>query len=1039
MSSPTADGRAARRTIVHAATPSNILPFAIKGNFQQQSHKFENSDLDHKLRQKFSYFLQDLIRVTTLANSNLPMSLTDERGVGLDIVTFIKRNGPKYIFQFIQNNSENLQLIRTAFSMLIISLSFLRKVESDMKSEGTDIVQNDSKSHHSNGYPHSHHGNSSSVTNLQHKTAQNQLAEERAWVSQATSKINDSISVSSCMSIFITTHDALTQELILNLVANLLVSSDDALVQMLTVPSVFNRTARVLDEKDKQQILSGQRAGRPHSRAATSETTDSRRHHFGASSSNHLNTMGNVNATSSGFNAEHARASFRGERGSIIGGGSGNGGGSGTIGGLANGSKGRNLTSAGSMSDINANNGNGSGSSVNGDRRNSAALALAMAEEGLVNPSTSSCLSYMLSVVVLQKNHHSLLAAAADVLIIMARDASVGLCENIARTSTCPLPLLAAVHSLSHNTGSRGRNLGNSVNAAGRKFSVSSDPDSETLLMPINPLTGKVIDWAGVKVLLKFLHRYHSMMSSKDKFLELLEQHEAMGEGAQDDFLGKSSNTLTGLRASLLAHVPGSAVTPLQHQSLHHVNHNEDDNGEFISATKMMSEEAQHEFLSVHDRVFVALCTLLKGAPNIATYLLQLPGAMDVMQLSSLVFLDRQPSVASPSSLQKQQEQSEEAAVNIAMNTLQIEKQRQQRQRQRGTGNMHLTNTSALSIDHLLGTVGLSTSHFQRPPNLTLNMGDTGSLNSSGNHQRSLSMSLGTPKSAPSPLARGHGNSKHPVPGNNRRLANSAEGSKHGKKLMPLTHPALLPSAPKAAAHTATITLSAADNTVRGANTVDFTSPAYQMQTETKGLYKQNARQGQEANQNAASDLQFLAVHKMVHQLQGPLHAQPSVDSLLHTSLQIIDRETKESVIHGQSQQQRLAAATQQQASNSIMYFDASASSTQIHQPSSSAQGSAGDEMLRPRTSTSSPNGRHYSSVAANGATGLAATRDFFGALPRMPQVPRRIEAKDAIIPEESLGAIRKKFQKIADGALNQIKSTGKLISQFFFSFHDLQ
>lgn len=1002
--------------------------------------RFENSDVDYRLRQKFQFFLQDLIRNATIANTVLPINVLDDRGSVISIQNFLKRSGPKYIFQFIQTNAENSPLVRSGFSLIIVCLSYLRRLQLELSNDEGAIGGVDNKFHYM-ATPQAHHA----LTNLQQKTAMNHFLEEKAWVSQAMSKINDSISVSSCMSIFVTTHDALAQELILNCVMNLMFASEDSVVQMLTPPAVFNKSNRALDEKEKQQLLNGTK--RPHSRAATSETMMSKNssHPFGASSNN-----------LSAYNVEAAKASFRGDN---------------------PGSRNRVSSSFSEVQNGNNNNSTNDGSTNNGlstagnndERRASATLNSHMSasgkiEDGWMDPSQHNCLSYMLAVAVLQKNRHSLLAAAAEVIIVMAKDASQGLCESIARANTCPLPLLSAVTSLSSNGGRRSRASGSS---SMRKMSGSYD--DETVLMPINPLTaGKVIDWAGIKIFLKFLHKYHSLMSSKDVFMDLLQQQHQLlvYENPHEDknmLTAMAMNNLTGLRASLTNGAVSRMGSPLMGGSLTAGV----EEGELITSSKMLSEELQREFLAVHDRVFVALCFLIKGSPTaIAPFILSLPGALDILRLSSIIFQERKQdhnhmagydmasTQSSVSSIHHQgtasspTDEMEDAAVNIAMNTLQLEKQRMSR-RHRGPVAFNGTlssNTSVMSLDHMIYTAtgGVVPSTGQNSLGhklgLSINLNETGSLSTgsgpaTGNRTATGNTSRG--QSAPSPLARGFGNVKNQGPAHRKRVntanGSSNGGSVHGKKLQPLGPPITL-SPSKVETLSTPVTLAAADNHQKAPNIRPFEAPI-PIQTETKSLYKQNQLNRQQVANAPASDLQYLAVNRIVHTAQAPLHAPQSVDSLLDTSLQIIDREAKESVIHGQPQKERLlmpapvtgsAAGRHPLLTDSVLNFDPSASSTmqasQSQLPPNGSISASQSNLLLPRPSTSSP-------TRLGTTTGMAATRDFFGALPTKPIIPKRIEAQDAIIPGESMEIIRRKFQQIANGALNQIKSSGSVFN----------
>jgi hypothetical protein len=1016
--------------------------------------RFENSDIEIKLRQKFQFFLQDLMRIASTANTALPMSVIDDRGSVISIQNFLKRNGPKFIFQFIQTNTENLSLLRSGLSVIIVCLSYLKRLQMELKLDENTMGGVDIKYQYITASQGHHYG----MTTLQHKTALNHFLEEKTWVSQAISKINDSISVSSCMSIFVTTHDALAQELILNCVAGMMLQSDDSVVQMLTPPSIFNKSNRALDEKEKQQLLNGIK--RPQSRADM----------LGSKSSSHLMNMSSNNL--GGYSAEAAKASFRNE----------NTGSRTRVFASYSQIPGVNTSDSGNTgSDNNITGGLGTSNTGAGEDRRASAVGIRDSagskalEDGMMNPGQHSCLSYMFAVAVLQKNRHSLLAAAAEVIILMAKEASDGLCESIAHTSTCALPLLSAVSTLSSNGGRRGRGGSGGGAASSKKFSATSY-DDEVLLMPINPLTaGKVVDWAGIKVFLKFLHKYHSLMSTKDIFIDLLQQQHQLlvYEHPSEDkniLTAMAMNNLAGLRNNLINGQLSRIGSPLI-GGLSVVCGAEE--GELVTSSKMLSEDLQREFLMVHDRVFVALCMLIKGAPSIIPYILSLPGALDILRLSSIIFHERKSDnlrpmatdlisvsdSASPPipSLQQQMDELEDAAVNIAMNSLQLEKQKQSRRHRSGNSGLNMSGAAtALSLDHmiyaatggkLLSSGANSSGGAGLKGGLTISLNDTGSQGNSsdGGMRHSHQHWASRGQSAPSPLARGFGNVKNQSNNAMKRVrtastnsySSSKEGSVHGKKLQPLGgggSPSVSLSPVQIEVHSEPVTLAAADTHQKSANVHHFDTPAYAVQTETKALYKQNLLNRQQLAGEPASELQYLAVNRMIYTAQAPLQAPQSVDSLLDTSLQIIDREAKESLIHGQPQKDRLLQPVQTVngrhplVTDSVLNFNPSQSTTQLgpstlnHASLSSSGGASPELPQQLRSSSSSPLRRSTN-------TNMAATKDFFGALPTKPAIPKRIEAQDAIIPQESMEVIRRKFQQVAAGALNQIKSSGTVFN----------
>eukprot|EP01007_Sphenomonas_quadrangularis_P002194 NODE_34_length_2456_cov_269.212713_g27_i0.p1 GENE.NODE_34_length_2456_cov_269.212713_g27_i0~~NODE_34_length_2456_cov_269.212713_g27_i0.p1 ORF type:complete len:791 (+),score=-13.86 NODE_34_length_2456_cov_269.212713_g27_i0:25-2373(+) len=193
-----------------------------------------------------------------------------------------------------------------------------------------------------------------------------------------------------------------------------------------------------------------------------------------------------------------------------------------------------------------------------------------------------SCLSYVLSVAMLQKNRHLLTAGCADILLVMTRVNTPAMCEAIAQTPTCPLPVLTEnMKNASANTNNNNSNAKASNNKP--SYSLNSGQGSGSKANS-NPLTSNIIEWAGLKIMLKFLFRYQQITNQ-----------------ARADSIMRDS----------------------------------------VSASLRLKEE----LLYAHTKVFSAICALIGGSSMVAEFTNTLPGAEQLLQMSSIVHANSNPDV----------------------------------------------------------------------------------------------------------------------------------------------------------------------------------------------------------------------------------------------------------------------------------------------------------------------------------------------------------------------------------------------------------
>ena len=406
----------------------NMLPQYGMGTSHAQS-------LDDKLAEQFRYFRREFMEAAVNSGATIPLDMVEDKNGHL--YTFVKTNGPKYIFQIMQNNIKSVHLLRCSLSLIIITITLLRRKCAEATKKPTHGVGR-----------HNQHAIS-------------------VWAAESLAKIVDSGTVSICIQILIKSSNPSVQELALNLLAFLLPSSSNAIELMLLPPSTTK-------EGGQEKSFDTE----PDRKATVRQSFD------------HLKLIGN------GSNSQETKPKSKPNK---------------------------------KATDKNLD---------------------------------SSCLSYILSVALLQKNRHLLLAGCADVILAMLSTNPADLCEPIASTSTCPLPALDE-----QNTSA------NTQKNTKKDYSLQQQAPVQ---VPTNPLANRVIDWAGLKILLKFLFRYQKI------------SHRS------------SADTL--MRDS-------------------------------VSASLRLKEE----YLYTHQRVLTAVCSLIAGSPAVAAYAYSLPGAEDLLIISSAV------------------------------------------------------------------------------------------------------------------------------------------------------------------------------------------------------------------------------------------------------------------------------------------------------------------------------------------------------------------------------------------------------------------
>jgi hypothetical protein len=396
-----------RRTLVDARQ-SEILPKLLNAQNGEQT-----ISVDQKLKEQFQFFREEFLTTAAGLGVAVPVDITDDKS-GL-IQKFLVVGGPKYVYQIIQSAKDQLMLLRAGLSLLNTIMIFLRRMI-------PETLEHDKLWGKTSWSPRNHQ------------------SIELQWVYSQLIKVCDVMNVSALVFMFISTPNAIIQELLLSLLSNFLASSDEAIVQILQGPTMFSNVT----------------IGNPTpainlSIVAPSPAMGNATEGFSRPSLKRMNSRPN-NTESADVNS-----SFRLSR--------------------------SNTMSAGlTMSD------------------EAAQQQQQQQQQQQSQEELNTCLSYILSVVLMQKNNHLLLSGLADVVISMTLRTNANLCEVVARTPTCLLPLL------SDGGVGTGKSRGKGSSAL-RHAMLGGAGES----LAVNPLGTRIVDWAGLKILLKFLQNYHSM------------------------------------------------------------------------------------------------------------------------------------------------------------------------------------------------------------------------------------------------------------------------------------------------------------------------------------------------------------------------------------------------------------------------------------------------------------------------------------------------------------------------------------------------
>lgn len=951
------DGRMRKTHFLSSALVQTVSSNVAHNNNMNNATSNNNSTLytaDRKLHEQFQFFKDEFIRTAVRMDIAMPTDMVEEKTAHLR--PFLEYNGPKYVFQIISSHITEISITRPGLSLMVTTLALFKKHLPKSYQEGPgQFLQDQAKSGNTNTIPSYHQ--------------QHALTHDELWATSMISKITDAVTVTGCVSILISTHNPIIQELIINLIAGLISISDDAITQILQVPNIlYTQTNKKIP---------------------ASNNNDSNREKL-------LSTLYRKMLKT-------AAAAAAGEAGP--------GGLPGMVGGSGPG------TGPSSNYESRRN------SSPTPNMNNPADPSNRYSFRGFIDKSNSKllyggrdrtstaddndpdcdefqcCLAYIFSIVLMQKNRHLLLAGCADIIIAMTKSSNNSmLCEYIARVSTAPLPLIDL-----HKNQEKNRGFGHSLK---HLSSGMAQPQIEPL--HVNPLGARVVDWAGVRIPLKFLQRYHQIFGTNLTRAGALVSQEKPSTGSNNPNYPSS--------------VPATA-----------------NNNITTDSSLILNEGIKSEYRYAHNRALLAVCSLLVAAHDVVSYVVQLQGAIDVIKLSASIYseddlppnrgpastlaeINNRETMVNRTTIQPNAQRGRliyDASSNLppviitALNALQLEKQHQhrmrailnhhlQQQNQQGSlGSSSNSRRSSNTIGHGPAVAAATALHQQHPSAAAVAQKIAGLVQSNNNNNGSKNPSTSNSVSVSSSLSK-----LKPS-----QIVGKSAVSSSQPSLQLSSSQQLLGSAPKREQLTENIQLSSHPPIDRPFNA------AYTAETEKFNLYLQNQQDANNYKQAPASPLQYYAANQISKQSKGPLQfqQQSTKDPLLHSSLKTIEQQKGEALFKPPKTSKSPTMFNSNVPGNvdtnvSLTNSEGQIYGISIHIEDPDPNNFTGKGPISPYASH----------------PGMSASRNFFGALPGLPIVPDRIEAKDVIVKGESLSRIRKKFQLLAENAVKHIEGTGK-------------
>lgn len=179
---------------------------------------------DITVSNQFKYFRKEMIELALVSGVTVPMDiLEDNSGKILD---FVRHAGPKFAIDLLQNETENIRLLRVTLSLLLIVITFLRR---RLLGQLTSMLEN--------------------VT----------LDSLLAWSAHALLDVADGVAISAGVNLLLHTHVEDIHILAFDLLVHVISVSEDAARQLLLPPNSYKYetgTHEREDSKSKASLLS---------------------------------------------------------------------------------------------------------------------------------------------------------------------------------------------------------------------------------------------------------------------------------------------------------------------------------------------------------------------------------------------------------------------------------------------------------------------------------------------------------------------------------------------------------------------------------------------------------------------------------------------------------------------------------------------------------------------------------------------------------------------------------------------------------------
>lgn len=162
------------------------------------------------------------MEAASTAGVTMPLELVEDKSGRF--FTFVSGKGPRYLLQIIHTQPETASIMRCAISLLIVTMAILRRKlpENRPKTGGTNWMSLLS-------------GNINS------------------WASEVLSTISDGPAISICINLLSKSKILVIQELILSLLALLVNTSEEAVIQMLSSPNHQQMSGKELEERFRKE------------------------------------------------------------------------------------------------------------------------------------------------------------------------------------------------------------------------------------------------------------------------------------------------------------------------------------------------------------------------------------------------------------------------------------------------------------------------------------------------------------------------------------------------------------------------------------------------------------------------------------------------------------------------------------------------------------------------------------------------------------------------------------------------------------------